>query len=712
MTLAPGDRELQRQLDREALAQRIADSILQSLDLKDILAKAVAEVRSLLEVERVMVYQFCEDGSGTVVAEALQGDRLSAMQGLHFPADDIPGWVRDRLSCDRVRSVIDVDSGKIGFSAARSGSTLASQEIQYRIADACHVQYLQTMGVKSSVVVPILCRPPQLAIAEAAPTLELWGLLVCHCDRPHAVSSWEIETLQTTADQIAIAIIQSGLLGEMRERAQIQAAANRLNEMLYAGSTLQPQPALEAIVAAMGATGGKLSLATLYDRETYTSGIQPATIEVWEHYVHCPILPEALTVDPLVIPDIQQAPQLQPFHQAFAAAGIHSLLVLPLYHQRSVLGQLILYGGEAVAETVWAGQIDPSQPQTKPRASFAPWREYRSTCRVWTDGEVKLAKALGEQCAAAIAQYRLYAQIELQVQYRTTELQRQAEQLQRAMERLQNTQANLIQAEKMSSLGQVVAGVAHQINNPVNFIYGNLVHANNHTQDLLALLGLYRKHFPDPGDEISRFTEEIDFNFLMGDMPKLLESMQAGAERIRQIVLGLRSFSRLDEADMKRVNIHDGLNSTLMILNHRLKGNATASTIQVVKNYGDLPPVECYASRMNQVFMNLLNNAVDALNDRPDPRIITITTTWDGGDRIQIAIQDNGCGIPETVRPHIFDPFFTTKPVGRGTGLGLSISYQIIENHSGTLDCTSEVGAGTTFCISIPVRQQPVKGET
>ncbi|XGV94558.1 MAG: PAS domain S-box protein [Leptolyngbya sp. BL-A-14] len=296
------------------------------------------------------------------------------------------------------------------------------------------------------------------------------------------------------------------------------------------------------------------------------------------------------------------------------------------------------------------------------------------------------------------------------------QLQQQAADLEHALEELQRTQTQMVQSEKMSSLGQLVAGVAHEINNPVNFIYGNLNHANEYTQDLLRLLSLYEEHYPNPVDAIKAEAEAIDLDFLMTDLPKLLGSLKVGADRIQKIVASLRSFSRLDEAEVKDVDVHEGIDSTLMILHNRLKSRSEYPAIQVVKEYGELPPIECYAGQLNQVFMNILSNAIDALDEQnqvrspaevnEQPSVITIQTRVVGSDRVLIQIADNGPGIPEAVQKRLFDPFFTTKAVGKGTGMGMSISHQVItERHKGRLTCHSIPGQGATFVIEIPMRQ-------
>ncbi|MBO0351553.1 PAS domain S-box protein [Phormidium pseudopriestleyi FRX01] len=335
--------------------------------------------------------------------------------------------------------------------------------------------------------------------------------------------------------------------------------------------------------------------------------------------------------------------------------------------------------------------------------------------RAWNESEVVLMHSISDRLTIAIDQAELYAQSRATAQ----QARDQAQHLEQALYQLQETQTKLIQTEKMSSLGQMVAGIAHEINNPVTFIHGNAIHATDYFKELLPLIELYQHYYPEPVPEIRDLLEGLDLAFILDDLPKALHSMKLGTERIRQIVLSLRNFSRLDESQKKPVDIHEGIDNTLLILQHRL------SQIQVVKEYGKLPLIECYPGQLNQVFMNILANAIDAVEERkglpgepgngkfPTPNsasrnpssTINIHTELTEDDFVVIRIKDNGPGLTETVKNHLFDPFFTTKPVGKGTGLGLSISYQIIvEKHRGILDCQSQPGLGTEFMIKIPTK--------
>jgi PAS domain S-box-containing protein len=379
---------------------------------------------------------------------------------------------------------------------------------------------------------------------------------------------------------------------------------------------------------------------------------------------------------------------------------------------------------------ITAGLLLPLKTHTGQLGAIA-CSHYKGS-RQWSDREVELLQAVVDQIAIAIEQAELFANNRAA----TLAAQTQAHHLKLALQNLQQTETWLIQTEKMSGLGQMVAGVAHEINNPVSFITGNLSHATNYIQDLLDLIKYYQQYYPNPAPEIEEFIEEIDLEFLIEDLPKILSSMKIGADRIHEIVLSLRNFSRLDDAHMKPLNIHEGIDNTLLILHNRLKPKGKHPGIMVIKEYGEVPPVVGYTGQLNQVFMNLISNAIDALecwcveeaqqrlsgkgqeggerqnhtdaslsaHPIPPSPTIWISTEILDGNQVVIRIRDNGPGMQPSVVRRLFDPFFTTKPVGKGTGLGLSISHQIVvEKHGGVLQCYSEPGQGSEFWIQIPI---------
>jgi two-component system, NtrC family, sensor kinase len=390
---------------------------------------------------------------------------------------------------------------------------------------------------------------------------------------------------------------------------------------------------------------------------------------------YSPWMPSNSEPQPVLIPSVAESHELGEMQYAMLKEGISSCAWIPLVSQGKLFGRFGVYYNKV---------------------------------RNFDEEEVHLAETFADYIVFAIER----KQAEATVKRSQGEIAEKATELEQALDELKRNKSQLIHSEKMSSLGQLVAGVAHEINNPVNFIYGNIEHAHTYTQDLLKLLQLYQQHYPDPHPEIQEEAEAVEIDFVIDDLPKLLASMKVGAERIQKIVLSLRNFSRMDEAEMKDVNIHEGIDNTLLILQNRIKAKPNSPGIQVIKNYSDLPLVECYPGQLNQVFMNIISNAIDALeekinlNDNPEMPTIWIDTKLSHKDRVLIKIADNGTGIPEHIQKRLFDPFFTTKPVGSGTGLGLSISYQIVtEKHRGQLHCNSWLGERTEFTIEIPLMQ-------
>ncbi|MCT7991221.1 PAS domain S-box protein [Laspinema olomoucense] len=367
--------------------------------------------------------------------------------------------------------------------------------------------------------------------------------------------------------------------------------------------------------------------------------------------------------------DLAQSPDLD-WHTVYLEYGFRAILLVPLRKSNGKLGVICC----------------ANSGETRP----------------WKLSEIHLLEAVRDCMEIAIFQAELYK-----------EATARSQELEQTLKKLQKTQTQLIQSEKMAGLGQLVAGIAHEINNPVSFIFGNIIHARDYLSDLLAVVELYDQHYPNPGPEILDKANEVDLEFLKEDFSKLLDSMEQGAIRIREIVTSLRTFSRYDEAALKDVDIHSGIESSLMILKNRLDSQGNRPEIELIRNYGTLPMVECFASELNQVFINILTNAIDAIDEaysrqsnRQEPGKIWIQTQVLPGDRIAIQIKDNGCGISEDSLARLFDPFFTTKPIGKGTGLGLATSYQIaVDRHKGGLQCTSTPGIGSEFTIELPIHQ-------
>ena len=377
------------------------------------------------------------------------------------------------------------------------------------------------------------------------------------------------------------------------------------------------------------------------------------------------------------------------------------LLIIGILLQKNVL-QPLRDLNEAVSQSKKAGIF--RMPKTIPANEI----EFLAS----TFEEVFRQLEIHEQLTAEIAQRK---QIEVTLRDSEARERDKSQQLEQAIENLIRTQAQLIQREKISSLAQLVAGVTHEINSPVGFIHGNLIHIQCYADSLLKLLHLYQKHYPNPIGEIEKEVENIELDFLQDDLPRILSYMRIGTDRIRQIVVSLRNYSRIDESEFKEVNIHKAIDSTLLILQHRLQARLEHPEIKVIRDYGDLPLVECYAGQLNQVFINILANAIDALEERntqqvacaieKHPCCITISTSVVDSQWVKIAIVDNGKGIPESIQTQTFNPFFTTKPVGKGSRMGLAMSYVIItEQHCGTLRFFSTPEKGTEFEICIPVK--------
>ncbi|WP_323365289.1 GAF domain-containing protein [Leptothoe sp. PORK10 BA2] len=489
----------------------------------------------------------------------------------------------------------------------------------------------------------------------------LWGLLaVCQNSCPRHWETDEIDFLSQVSTQLGVALNQAEVVAQVREQAAaLQKATDRQRALTLTIDKIRQSLDIDVIFTTTTHEVRQLlevDRVAIYRFNSDWSGafVADSMVDSWQ-----PAIPNQT-----IIQEVFSAPDQDgqlPRNEVF----------VPISQGEKLWGLLMAY--------------QTSKP------------------RYWDEDAVGLLAQVGTQLGVALQQAELL-----------TKTQQQTVTLNKTLQALKSTQARLVQGEKMAGLGQLAAGIAHEINNPVGFISSNLEPLQVYVTGLLELLDLYQQQYPKPEQPIEDKIEDIDMEFILEDLPKIMASMQMGSSRIVDIVRSMQNFSRVDESALKNVDIHQGIDNALLILKHRLKADKLHADINVVKSYGDLPSIQCYASHLNQVFMNILVNAVDAFDGHQLPNHrspkIQISTSWkQEKNALVIEVADNGPGIPEEVAANIFNPFFTTKPVGKGTGLGLSISYQIVtEMHQGKLYCQSNVGQGTTFYIEIPVALTPV----
>ncbi|MCC5643459.1 GAF domain-containing protein [Nostoc sp. CHAB 5824] len=619
------------------------------------LTSVITRIRESLDLDTIFQ---------TTVTEArqmLQADRVAV-----FRFDPQKNWEGEFISEDVVPECNSVITEKVyDYCFGENFAPLYAQGRVNAITDiyqgkfpGCYVQILEKFQVRANMIAPLLKKG------------ELWGLLCIHqCTAPRHWQPSEIEFTSQIAEQLGVALKQDSYL------KQVQMQVVQLAEATEREKAMERQ---ELLAATIDKIRQSLDIKTIF--RTTTQAVR-----------------ELLEVERVAIyrfnPDWSGKFVADSFKDGWKPVAQAQPMII---------------------ETFEDTDDDNELPRNE---TFVPIREgeklwgllvayQNSQPRYWKEEEINLLAQVGVQLGIAIQQAELLEQTK-----------RQTLELTQALQELKQTQTRLIQGEKMAGLGQLLAGVAHEINNPISFIFGNLIHLNEYTQELLNVVKLYRKNsslLPTVQEQI----DKTDLDFLIEDLPKTLESMKVGTERICEIVLSLRNFSRTDEAELKPVDVHEGLDSTLLILGHRLKNNNERPAIEIVKEYATLPLLECYPAQLNQVFMNLLSNSIDALEEKfkiiqqrylklsqrcPKIPLTIWITTQAINNHIVIRIADNGLGIPEEVRSHMFDPFFTTKAPGKGTGLGLSISHQIIvEKHHGQIKCSSKPGEGTEFLIEIP----------
>ncbi len=699
-------------LDLYHLTRTSARSIQNVKLFQDLCHVIVREIRKITGLDRVMLYKFDPEGHGTVIAEDKQ-EKLAPFLGLRYPKTDVPQQARQLYLENWIRLITDSHYEPVEIIPTTNPTTHQPTDLSQsvlRSVSPLHIEYLKNMGVDASMSVSV--------IKDG----QLWGLIACHHYSPKFVS-YEIRSACEFLGQVMSLQIAYVEHQEHQDyRIALKTVHNKLVEQMLRSQSFMDglfgdRPNLLDLNNAQGA-------AVWDSGHCRTMGVTPSTKQIqtmieWlaessdrdVFQTHClsSVLPEAALFKD-------------------SASGLLAVLVSP---QRYILW----FRPEVIQTVNWAG--NPQKPMThdeagevrlSPRKSFDLWKEtVQLQSSPWLSCEVDAAIELQQAVVKSVLyQAAELAKLNQALQKSEAQEREKAAQLAIALQQLQQAQTLLIHGEKMSSLGQLVAGIAHEINNPVNFIYGNLDHANHYTEGLLSILALYQTAVIEPNAAIQTAIDEVDLEFLKEDLPKLLKSMQVGSERIRNLVTSLRNFSRLDESEMKSVDIHEGIDSTLLILGHRLKPRSDHPGIQLIKQYGELPLVDCYASQLNQVFMNLLANAIDELETRDRSRsldevkaipstihISTAIISRSGADHsdqatsadaVEIRIKDNGSGIPEEIQSRLFDPFFTTKPIGQGTGIGLAISYQItVEKHQGTLQCISQPGQGTEFVIEIPL---------
>ena len=680
-------------------------------NLKDLCQVTVEEVRQISGFDRVMVYQFDPEGNGAVIAED-KAEKLSPFLGLNYPSSDIPKQARQLYSLNWLRLIPDINYKPVPIVSGQKAVTTQPRDLSFsvlRSVSPIHIEYLQNMGVAASMSISLI------------KDKELWGLIACHNYTPKYLN-YELRAACEFIGQVMSLELQSKEGNEDYDyKLHLKSLQTKIFEDISTSENLSQvlvkcQHNLLEAVNAQGA-------AIVFGDNCYRVGQTPQgeSLKYLTQWVQKHLNQEIFYTDSLT----KCYPEAAEFKDT--ASGCLAIAISPTQKI-----YVLWFRPEVIKTVNWAG--NPNKPlqtdedgnyRLSPRKSFELWKEnVRYKSLPWKQCEIDAALELRKAMInIVLCQIDKLEKLNRALEESVAREREKTAHLKTAMSELKRAQTQLVQSERMSSLGQLVSAVAYEVTNPINFIHGNLIYANEYSQKMIDLLQLYEQHYPSPSPEIQAQIEAVELEFIVEDLPKLLGSMKVGANRIREIVQSLRNFSRIDEADIKPVDIHDGLDSALLILSNRLKPKPDRPAIHLIKEYGSLPLVECYPVQINQVFMNVLTNAIDALEDafvnnnlsshggdKEEPvkcgQIRIVTEICPGEKAVAVRIEDNGCGMTQTVRQKIFEPFFTTKPVGKGAGIGLTISHEIVvEQHGGKLTCNSAPGEGTELIIEIPLNQ-------
>ena len=639
-----------------SLLQLILSQIRDSHDLETILTTTVRGARQLLTGDRAVIYEFKEGWEGSVIVEDIVGPWDSVLE---TGTDECfsEGYAR-LYKAGRVRAIDDIHNSGL---------------------DPCHIGLLERLQVRANLVVPII-----IGKKDADSENYLWGLLIIHqCRSPRQWQQQEMDLLQELADRVAIAINQAILRDRNRRQAEREALLRLITNQIR--RTIEIDGITKTAVR---------EVRKLLDTDRV---VIYKFLEGWNGEV---------VVEDLIVPwpeGFQEKIKDNCFSGEYSqlylkgrVRGIHDIYNcgLDLCHA-NFLANLQVKANLIVPIVFGRNNEENSSNSeaTEPRLWGLLIAHHCRSTRNWKIEEITLLEELGEQLAVAIYQAELYQK----VKENAVKFQTQAEKLQQTVDELQATQLQLIQSEKMSSLGKMVGGIAHEINNPNNFIHANLHHARDYAKTLFDFIERCVKISPEAGNLYEELNGELELDYIREDFPELIKSMQQGSDRISSIVNTMRKFSRLDEAEHKLIDLNESIESSLGMLEHRLQ------EIKLNKQYANLPKIECLAGAINQVFFNLLNNALDAIEEKGENGEITIITKKSASEKAIVSIRDNGSGIPPQIQKQIFDPFFTTKEPGKGTGLGLSICYQVINSHRGEIRFLSEVGKGTEFIVELPM---------